>query len=79
VFAEYLKSNKVDWKDPSHLVGIIDFISLPCSCGLGICRLLHRYLLLLSLYFPCGTHTIFIFQKNKRILTKQVSRTFAHS
>lgn len=27
VFAEYLKSNKVDWKDPSHLVGIIDFIS----------------------------------------------------
>ena len=65
-------------KTTKHLLdGIIDFISLPCSCGFRSCHLLHRYLLLLSLYFPCGTHIISIFQKNKCILTNQVSRTFA--
>lgn len=65
-------------KTTKHLLGcIIDFISIPCSCGFRSCHLLHRYLLLLSLYFPCGTHIIFILQKNKCILTNQVSRTFA--
>lgn len=51
------------------LNGIIDFILSPCSCGFRSCHLLHRWLLLLSLCFPCGTNIIFILQKNKCILT----------
>lgn len=58
------------WKSLKILLnGIIDFILSPCSCGFRSCHLLHRWLLLLSLCFPCGTHIIFIFQKNKCILT----------
>lgn len=57
-------------KTTKHLLnGIIDFISFPCSCGFKGCHLLHREILLLSLCFPCGTHIIFILQKNKCILT----------
>ncbi|MBR5833509.1 MAG: hypothetical protein IKY48_02905 [Bacteroidales bacterium] len=28
-FSDYLKANKVDWKNPSHLVGVIDFVTRP--------------------------------------------------
>ena len=53
-----------------HLLdSIIDFISLPTSYGFRRCPLLDRYLLLLSLPTSLQGLIIFIFQKNKAILT----------
>jgi len=47
---------------------VVNFLSIPPTCGFEGCLLLGRYVLVLFYKFPCGTPYILVFQRNKCIL-----------